>query len=134
MGWGSAKSKYKNVRISHAGYSFASKGEAALFDLLKLREIAGEIREIKHQDSVFFGRERKKFVPDFKFFDIKSDTYRWAEFKGFEQADWPWKRVAWMLAGPGLLDVYKGSHTKIFLFETLVPDHLLSPNTNASTH
>lgn len=43
------KSKYGNTRVEIDGVSFDSKGEAAYWQQLKLRERAGEISDLKRQ-------------------------------------------------------------------------------------
>lgn len=42
-------SKYRNVRVEIDGHKFDSKREAAIYQELKLREKAGEIRDLKLQ-------------------------------------------------------------------------------------
>ena len=114
--------KYGSKKISHSGYSFASKLEAALFDLLKLRQMAGEISDVKCQDHIHLTRARIQMIPDFKFFDIKTQTIMWAEAKGFQTSDWRIKRKLWTVYGPGPLEIWMGSHSKPYLDETIKPE------------
>jgi len=113
--------KYKNKRVSHAGYSFASKGEASLYDYLKFREMAGEIKNIQTQDHVYLTRARILYIPDFKIFEVGLNDYTWSEFKGFETDTWKIKRRLWQFYGPGLLRVYKKNSRGVFLHEEIVP-------------
>lgn len=111
--------KYSNKKISHSGYSFASKLEAALFDHLKLREQAGFIADLKVQDTVYLTEARIMYKPDFRFFNLESERNEWAESKGFETSDWRIKRRLWECYGPGKLWIYAGTATKLVLKEVL---------------
>lgn len=113
--------KYGSTKVSHAGYSFASKAEAGLFDLLSLLERAGEIRNLKCQDTVYLTEARIQYRADFTAWDIKLEQQVWYEFKGFETDAWRIKRRLWMHYGPGILKVYKGRAGAIRLHEELKP-------------
>lgn len=115
-----AFNKFGNKRVSHAGYSFASKLEAEVFDLLKLREKAGEIRDVKCQVQVYLTDAKIVYKPDFKFFNIGKDRDEWGEAKGLETPEWRIKRKLWLHYGPGPLLVYKRNGT-IFLAEEIIP-------------
>ena len=120
MSW-ARKPKYKNKKVERAGYSFASKLEASLFDFLKLREAAGEIRDIQLQDTVYLTAARIIYKPDYKFFEIEENDFAWAESKGFETSDWRIKRRLWLSYGPGKLYIYKGTAARLVLDEILIP-------------
>lgn len=120
MTWGS-RNKYYAKKVDRAGYSFASKLEAALFDLLKLRERAGEIRDLQCQDTVYLTDARIMYKPDYKFFEVAENDFAWAESKGFSTDVWSIKRRLWKSYGPGKLYIYKGSHTRLVLDETIIP-------------
>lgn len=113
--------KYGRKKVDHAGYRFDSKLEAALFDYLKLRELAGEIKDIQAQDTVYLTAARIMYKPDFKYLDIATGVYEWAEAKGFETTDYRIKRRLWMHYGPGKLQVFHGGHTRLSLKEILIP-------------
>jgi len=113
--------KYRSKRVNYEGHSFASQLEAAVFNLLTLREKAGEIKEIQHQDHIYLTNARICYIPDFKFFDLKTEEYTWAEAKGFETPEWKIKKRLWQHYGPGRLEIYKGSAKRITLAETLTP-------------
>lgn len=115
------KHKYNAVRTKHAGYSFASKAESTLFDYLKVLERCGEIKNIQCQDHVKLTKAEILLIPDFKFFDVKSEKTVWAEMKGFETPEWRIKRRLWKFYGPGELQVYKAPGGKILLTETIIP-------------
>lgn len=116
-----AKHKYGAQKISHAGFSFASKGEAALYDMLKLLERAGELTNIKCQDTIYLTDARIMYKPDFRVVGGTSGQYEWHEFKGFETTDWRIKRRLWEHYGPGPLHIWKGSARSMKIVETLRP-------------
>lgn len=121
-GWGGVRpkaNKYGNVKVSHAGLSFASKAEASLYDFLKLREAAGEIRDIKNQVHVYLTDARIAYVADFEYFSLLSDCTEYAEMKGYSTDVWRIKRRLWQHYGPGTLCVYGGSRGRLVLTETI---------------
>lgn len=113
--------KYRAKATSIAGYSFQSKGETKLFELLKLRELAGEISDIQVQDHVYLTKARILYIPDFKFFDHGLGDFSWAEFKGYPTDVWAIKRRLWMHYGPGTLTIWKENRQGLFEFETIKP-------------
>jgi dsDNA-binding SOS-regulon protein len=112
--------KYKAVRITHSGHSFASKLEAALFDELTLMEKGGLITEIKCQPHVFLTEARIEMIPDFLATD-QNGVINYYEAKGYETDVWRIKRRLWKCYGPGTLHVYKGTAKKLRLYESIVP-------------
>lgn len=113
--------KYGSSKVEYDNQSFASKFEAALYQWLKLRELNGEIRDVKCQETIYLTNARIIYKPDFSYVDIKSDKKIWAESKGFETSDWRIKRRLWEHYGPGPLEIYKGSAKNFQLHETLTP-------------
>lgn len=111
--------KYRNQKIEHDGRSFASKLEAAVYQILKLREKAREIDIVNHQDHVYLTKSRIHYIPDFRIFDYKLNDFAWVEAKGFETTDWRIKKNLWSFYGPGRLEIYRGSDKKPFLDETI---------------
>jgi len=116
--------KYRSKRVNYEGHSFASQLEAAVYNLLKLREKAKEIKELQHQDHVYLTNARICYIPDFKFFDVKHDAYCWAEAKGYETPEWKIKLKLWKSYGPGRLFIYKGSAKRITLTDEIIPGEL----------
>lgn len=110
-------SKYGNIMAGN----FSSKLEKATYDFLLLREKCGEIKDIQCQDHVYLTKARIHCIPDFKFFDIKTQKHWWAEAKGFEAPRWPTIQKLWEFYGPGPLEIYKGSYRKVELFKTIYP-------------
>lgn len=113
--------KYRSKRVAYDGYNFASQLEAAVYEILKLREKCGEIKDIQHQDHIYLTEARICYIPDFKFFDCKYDEYAWAEAKGFETTDWKIKLKLWRYYGPGRLYIYKGSAKRPMLSDEIIP-------------
>lgn len=111
-------------KTKHAGYSFASKLEANTFDLLKLRERAGEIRGIQVQDTIKLSAAGIIYKPDFHYYNVMEGCDEWAEAKGLETAEWRIKRKLWQFYGPGPLLIYMAPSrwsTVPVLKETIIP-------------
>lgn len=115
------RGKFGNKKQELDGYSFSSKLEAALYLRLKVRESAGEIKDIKCQETIYLTDARIIYKPDFSFFYILGGKKRYAESKGFETPEWRIKRRLWMHYGPEKMEIWMGSHTNIFLKETIGP-------------
>lgn len=107
--------------MKQSGYSFASQLEAAVFNILQLREKCGEISDIQHQDHVYLTEARICYIADFKFLDKKTNEYAWAEAKGFETPEWKIKLKLWRYYGPGRLYIYKGSAKRVTLTDEILP-------------
>lgn len=114
------RSKYGAQRTTHAGMSFASKGEANCYDFLKLLEKAGEISNIRTQVHVYLSASRILYIPDYVFFDHKVGQDVYGDFKGFEDKVWSIKKRLWKSYGPGILRVYKGYGLRITVAEEIV--------------
>lgn len=121
MAWGKQKrwkNKYNAVRTADG---FPSKLEASVYQILKLREKAGDIKDIRRQHVVDLGYGVRWRV-DFSFVDCKTGERIYAESKGVECEGYRLKRTMWKNgAGPGLLEIWKGNHTKPRLVETIEP-------------
>lgn len=114
--------KYGAVRTTnHAGMSFASKLESALYDHLAWLEKAGAIGAIKLQPHVFLTESRIEMIPDFRAYDTLEGADVYFEAKGFETDVWRIKRRLWMNYGPGVLRVFKGSARSIKMVEEIRP-------------
>lgn len=114
--------KYKNARVkTHDGRSFASKLEASLYDELMFREIAGDISNIRCQVHVELTEAKVKMIPDFLYFCHKRQMDIYAEAKGFETPEYRIKIRLWKFYGPGIIEIYRGTHKNIKLVETIQP-------------
>src|SRR5690242_4921501 len=101
--------KYSNTKISHAGFSFSSKHEAAVYDILYLRMKAGEFESIQPQDSVYLTDAKILYKPDFKCIRPNGLEPLWVEAKGFKTDVWAIKRRLWKEYGPGELEIWEGT-------------------------
>lgn len=107
-------------KVERAGYSFASKAEAELFDWLHLRQRNGEISNLKTQVCVYLTKARILYKPDFSFEENGETVF--AEFKGFETDMWKLKRRLWKAGyGPAKLEVWKKSGKNLILAEVIFP-------------
>jgi len=115
------KGKYGAKRVDHAGMSFASKLESRVYDVLKLRERAGEIDFIQSQQTVRLYAGIGYRV-DFVIRDKKSEQLVWVEAKGFETPEWKLKLKLWKEGGPGPLEIWRaGRSGEPYLDETIIP-------------
>jgi len=110
--------KYGASKTEHHGFSFSSKLEAAVYDILYLQKLAGEIFDIQVQDSIKLTEAEIEYRPDFKV-TVANGVTRWVEAKGFKTAVWQIKKRLWKAYGPGELWIYEGSHTKPRLAEII---------------
>ncbi len=111
--------KYNAKRVKIGDLSFASKFEAAVYSELRLRELCGEISGLTCQVNVPLSDAKIVLRPDFKYFDKKRNQFVYAEVKGFETPEYKLKARLWEFYGPGILEVYKGSHTKFCVAKTI---------------
>lgn len=112
--------KYGAKKVSHVGLSFASKLEAAVYDILYLKMLAEEINNLVTQKRVYLLRTPDiYYIPDF-YFEI-NDVPHYAEAKGYETPEWKIKKKLWSHFGPAQLDIYQGSYSSPRLVETIKP-------------
>ncbi len=117
------KNKYNAVRVRHpSGRVFPSKLEAAVYDVLLLRQRCGEIKDIKFQDPVCLTLARIRLVVDFKFFNIKLNRECWCEAKGKSLPVFNIKKRLWKFYGEGPLEIYNGSYENPSLSEIVIPE------------
>src|SRR5579871_2080627 len=109
------------MRVSHAGYSFASKLEADLFDYLKLMEYAGEISDIATQTHIKLTRAGIVYVADFSALNLKTKEAEYFEAKGFETDVWKIKKSLWKYYGPGKLHIFYRQGKGLSNAETITP-------------
>ncbi len=115
------KSKLKNRRVVYDGYKFASKLEAAVYLQLKFRALAGEVEILQHQIRVKLSDAAVVYVPDFLCRDLKKNEIFYVEAKGFPTPDWKIKKKLWSFYGPAPLQIWKGTHSRPFVEETILP-------------
>ncbi len=120
------KAKYGNKKVEHAGRTFDSRLEKALYDDLLLQQAAGILRDIKAQDCVYLTAARILYKADYSAFHIAEGITKWHEAKGFKTPVWGIKRRLWKFYGPGPLLVYEGSARNFRLTETIVPKGIVT--------
>ena len=113
--------RYGNKQTQYSGYSFASKLEAAVYQILKLREKAGELVVLQTQAHVYLSEARIGYVPDFMCKNLKTGEVFYVEAKGFANDRWPILKKLWAAYGPGTLEIWMGNYTHPQLAETIVP-------------
>jgi len=99
--------------------NFASKLEAAVYEILLDKQAMGDISDLKCQAEVRLTDANIIYKPDFSF--VERGRMAYAEAKGMETASWRIKRRLWTEYGPGLLYIYKGNHKYPFLNEVIDP-------------
>ncbi len=110
------RNKFKAIRTR----GFGSKLEAAGYDMLKLRELSGEIKDIKCQQAVTLAEgngHRVRWKLDFSFRIVATDQLEYVEIKGIETADYKIKLKLYKMNPPAPLTVVKGTYRKLFIAE-----------------
>ena len=100
---------------------FASKLEAAVYQILKFKVKAGLIKSLECQSSVELTNANIRCKIDFSYIDTVSLEKCWAEAKGIETDRWQIIQKLWKFYGPGKLLIYKGSYQSPRLVEILTP-------------
>lgn len=113
--------KYRNTKVKHLGYSFASKFEAKIFDHLRQLVMAGELQDLKCQPHVFLTDARIEMIPDFSALETKSGRRIYFEAKGFETSDWRIKLKLWGHYGPAPLRVFKMVAGGFMMAQEVIP-------------
>jgi hypothetical protein len=116
-----SKSKYKAIQSN----GFGSKLESAVYGLLKLRELAGEIKDIKCQVPIVLQdgpREEKiTWKADFSFIKIETDELWYCEAKGVETETYRLKLKMFRKLKIAPLEIYKGNYRFPKLVERIEP-------------
>lgn len=115
--------KFKNQEVSLDGYSFGSKLEASVYQVLKMRQKAGEILSIQPQGHECMTSGKIEYIADFKC-TLPNGEFLWIEAKGFANEKWPLKKRLWRHWGPGVLEIWAGTHVRPVLIETIIPKEL----------
>ena len=115
-------SKYRAIRTN----GFSSKLENAVYQILKLREKAGEISDIRQQDCVDLGFGIRWKV-DFSFF-MKNVTDKffgkrvYVEAKGVKTERYRMCLKLWEGGqGPGPLEIWEGHYLKPMIKQIIIP-------------
>ena len=113
------KNKYGAVRTELDGVGVPSKLEAAVMGKYKLRQLAGEIRNLKHYETVELTDAKIKYKADGSYIDCATGEMNYIEAKGAEGERWRIIKKLWPYYGPGPLDIWKGSYRDPELVETI---------------
>ena len=116
------KSKYGNSRIKDGDRSFGSKLERTVFEILLLRQKAGEIIEVKCQPHVTLDPIGWKCIPDYSFVWTDTGKLFYCEAKGCEVDRWLATKALWKIFGPAPMEIWVGDWKKPFLKEVIKPD------------
>lgn len=89
------RSKYNNRKVTLDGKKFDSIKESFVYSQLKLREKAGEIKDLEcqhkiplvaHNFATGAGERFAWYVCDFKFYDLREARVRYVDAKGVKTA------------------------------------------------
>jgi hypothetical protein len=125
------RQKFGAVRVKTPGQTFDSKLEHAVFQILKLRERAGEIKNIRSQVTLRLTLAKIGYRADFTFEDCKTGDTVACEAKGdYPNAIWDLKKRLYKFYGKFKLEIWKGLHTNPQLVEVITPvgDAQLEPD------
>lgn len=130
------KHKYGADRTQSAGYSFASKLESAVHELLKLRQLAGEIASVEVQSRIRVccppphehcdSKCKVEYIPDFRCTRPDGSVF-YAEAKGMQTTDYRIKRRLFLHHRSETLEFWGGSARKPVLIEVLNGPHPSRP-------
>lgn len=114
--------KYGNKKVKAHGYSFDSKLERAVFEMLLIWQESGEISNLRHHPgTVYLTDARIGYRPDYSWVNTKNGDIIYGEAKGLETDVYKIKKKLWAFYGPGILLIWKGKADSLKLVETIVP-------------
>lgn len=119
MKWRRGKNKYGAVSTG----SFPSKLEAAVYQILLLRERSGEVKEIRRQHVVSLTEAKINYKVDFSCTLTSTGETLFVEAKGYATDVWNLKKRLWEYYGPGKLEIWCGDYRRPFLKETVIPEN-----------
>ena len=109
------KHKYSAVKSN----GFSSKLENAVYQILKMQELAGEIKDLRCQHSTKLTDAEIPYRVDFSYTDPKTNKTVYVEAKGAQTPSWRIKRKLWTKYGHGTLIIYKGTYKKPYIDEII---------------
>lgn len=115
------KHKFKAKQTIVDGKTFPSRLEARVYETLKIREFAGEIKDVVLQPTVFLSDAKISYKPDFAATYTKTNLGFYVEGKGVATDRWRLIKKLWRAYGPSPLEVYKANGKNIYLDETIMP-------------
>lgn len=123
MTWYKPKQKYGNQRAACiVGHSHRSRLESSVCGLISARK---DWQLVNAEDSIYLTKARILYIADFKVKDLETDEIFHVESKGYNTDVWAIKRRLWVWYGPNKLLIFKGTHLRPYLDETIIPkdDH-----------
>jgi len=114
-----SSSKPNKFKAQRTADGFPSKLEAAVYQLLLLREKANEITDIRRQHKVLLTKAEIPWKIDFSFTDIASGKTVYCEAKGVTDERFKLFQKLWPFYGHGPLEVWRGSYLKPKLAEII---------------
>lgn len=102
---------------------FPSRLERAVYYKLRDREILGEIKDIKRQQTVVLvdgpKEHQLRWKIDFSFVDVSTGKTVYAEAKGLEDNVFKIKLKLFRANPPARLEIWRGSYQRPFLAEVI---------------
>lgn len=138
------RNKFNARKVTYNGIRFDSMFECAVYKSLEAQQRAGEIRDLKVQQKVYFTEAKILIKADFSFIrrhtavlsvdhagrtintSTPKEAFTYAEAKGYETDTWKLKKRLYKVYGPAPLEIWKGTHLRPFLEETIVPKRNIS--------
>lgn len=115
------RNKYNAHPTVFMGMHFPSKLEAAGYAMLWAREQAGEISDLARQPTIRFKALDISYKADAVYFNKTQGRAVYVEFKGVLTDRWRLIKKIWKVMGPGPLEVYRGTASRLRLVETIIP-------------
>lgn len=108
---------------AQASGGFGSKLEKSVYDILKMREMTGEISDIKCQQTIVLvdgsNKVRITWKVDFSFIDNETGKLCYCEAKGVETEPYRLKKKLFRKFIPHRLEIWKGSWRRPMKAETI---------------
>lgn len=119
-----ATRKGNKMNAERTASGFPSKLEEAVYGELMMRELAGEIRDVRRQHAFRFPCGPSWKI-DFSFIECATGDTVYCEAKGAEMETYRLKKNMYsgcpVLEHAGKLEIYKGDHRRPTLVETIHP-------------
>jgi hypothetical protein len=116
------KQKYNAQKTVIDGESFPSKFEAAGWRIFKALEASGAIRDLSRYERVRLSDAGIPYKPDWSYTDVGTNQKRFVEMKGVETDRFRLIKKLWKAYGPAPLEVWKGTHKRPYLDQTIFPE------------
>lgn len=124
-GWFVKRGKFRNVKQTYDGRSFASGLERAVYAQLRALEKENMIVFVRQQATVQLTEAAIIYKPDFEIKKIHGDGSLetcFVEAKGFCTPEWKLKLRLYRVYGSAPLWIYKGTKTRLILDEVVTPE------------